>query len=312
MYKLTPYNNSEVYTKDGLVTNIELNNSDIVVSLDYLDKKYNNFSKEMNEYIISEKDKDPTRQSEEYREEFIKEFLNKEDIIGSTVIFNIIDGNETQKEFVSKIVGVTKDEYLYLSKEQINSYLPEKYNTDVYTLRSKINNLNEFLEEYPIDGAEYISNMEFADRIADQAFTMKVLGKYLIVVSLIFALFALLLLFNFIGLSISDNKKEIGVLRALGTSKKDISKIYSIQGLLIGVVSYLLSIVLLVIYTSRENSVIFNSKDTLKIEYLNLVGITWQSLAIMFVFLVCVILISAVTVSSKISRMKPIDAINNK
>lgn len=312
MYKLTPYNSSEIYTKDGLVRNVELDNSDIIVSLDYLDKKYNNFSKEMNEYIISEKDKDPTRQSEEYREEFIKDFLNREDIIESTLVYYITDENGIQKEFVSKIVGVTKDEYLYLKEEQLKSYLPKRYSSDAYTLRSKINDLDEFLIEYPIDGAEYISSMDFSDRIANQAFTMKVLGKYLKVVSLIFALFAVLLLFNFIGLSISDNKKEIGVLRALGTSKKDISKIYSIQGLLIGVVSYILSIILLVIYASRENSVIFNSKDTLKIEYLNLVGITWQSLAIMFIFLVCVILISAVTVSSKVSKMKPIDAINNK
>ena len=312
VYKLTPYVEGDIYTKDGVIRTTNIAENEIIVNLDYLDSKYNNFTKEMNEYIINGKDLDPSKKGEEYREEFIKDFLSKEDVIGATVAYTIYGNNGEPQEFVSRIVGVTKDEYLYINKSALDSFLPEKYSFNVYTLKSEINNLNDFLEEFPIDGKEFISNTDFSDRIADDAFTMRVLGKYLIIVSLLFAFFAVLLLFNFIGLSISDNKKEIGVLRALGTSKKDISKIYSIQGMLIGIVSYILSILLLCLYAYRENSVIFNSKNTLKIEYLNLVGITWQSLAIMFVFMVVVILLSSITVSYKVSRMKPIDAINNK
>ena len=141
---------------------------------------------------------------------------------------------------------------------------------------------------------------------------MKVASKYIFIIGLVFSLFAVLVLFNFLGLSITDNKKEIGILRALGTTKKDISKIYVLQGLLIGIVSYLISIILLVVYANGENNVIFNNKDTLSIEYLNLVGISWQPLLVMLGFLVIVILISSISVSTKISRMKPIDAINNK
>ena len=109
-----------------------------------------------------------------------------------------------------------------------------------------------------------------------------------------------------------DNKKEIGILRALGTSKKDIIKIYSIQGLLIGIVSYIISIFLIIWYSNTENNVIFNTEEIPNILRINLAGLNIETLAIMMLFLLCIILLSAVSISSKISKMNPIDAINNK
>ena len=140
---------------------------------------------------------------------------------------------------------------------------------------------------------------------------MKVLAKYIFIISLIFTLFAVLLLFNFIGLSIADNKKEIGVLRALGTTKKDVSKIYSIQGLLIGIVSYFLAILLVILYSKGENNILLGG-HLKEVFNLQLYGITFNTLFIMALFIIGVILLSVVSVTLKISRMKPIDAINNK
>ena len=140
---------------------------------------------------------------------------------------------------------------------------------------------------------------------------MKVASKYIFIIGLVFSLFAVLVLFNFLGLSITDNKKEIGILRALGTTKKDVSKIYSIQGLLIGFVSYLVSILLVIFYAKGENSLLLG-KNLLEVFNVNLFGITFNSLIIMFVFFVVVVLLSVISVTLKISKMKPIDAINNK
>lgn len=312
-FELAAFESSDIYTNSGLIKLDNINNNEIIVNFDYLDSISNNdFSKKMNEYIINGKDTDPSKTSEEYREEFITNYLNENKIIGNGLTYEIYSVNDEEKEYSSKIVGITGSDYLYLKKEQVETFFGPKYNFSVYAKTDEIKDLDNFLEVYPIDGKEYISNTSFSDRIANHAFTMKVLAKYIFVISLVFSLFAILLLFNFIGLSITDNKKEIGILRSLGTTKKDVTKIYSIQGLLIGFVSYIISLIMLVIYAYGENNVMFNSKDTLSIERINLVGLTYQSLLIMLIFLIIIVLISSISVSSKISKMKPIDAINNK
>ena len=305
-----------VYTENGLIEMSDLDSSGIIVNSNYLDMiSQGEFSKKMNEYIIKGKDVDPTKTSEEYRLEFMTNYIKENNITNKGVsiyLAKLYSNDEDNKEIHLKIVGVILDsEDYFANKEVLNQNSDQKYTYELYVLTKNIKNYNNFFKEYPIDGTQYISTNDFIYSIAEYEFTMKVLAKYLFIISLIFSLFAVLLLFNFIGLSITDNKKEIGVLRALGTTKKDVSKIYSIQGLIIGFVSYILSIILLIFYSKAENDVFLG--QLLKNVYnIQLFGISFSTLAIMFVFFVVVVLLSVVSVSLRITKMRPIDAINNK
>ena len=318
-YIIKLFEGGKIYTKDGLVELTNLDKGSIIVPINYLDKISNNeFSKKMNEYIINGKDTDPSKTSEEYREEFITNYIKENNISDKMVSFNLIkifnydEKNNEPKTIHLRIKGVVIDsEDYFTTKEILEEDSDDKYNIDLYVLTSDIDNFKDFLNKYPIDGDKYISNTDFINSIAYHEFSMKVASKYLFIVSLFFSLFAILLLFNFIGLSITDNKKEIGVLRALGTTKKDVSKIYGIQGLLIGFISYLLSILFVIIYSKGENNILLGG-SLKKVFNVKLFGISFMPLLFMFIFFVVVVLLSSVSVSRRISKMKPIDAINNK
>ena len=285
---------------------------------DYLNRISNNkFSKEMNDFIINGKDEDSSKTSEEYRTEFLTNYIKENEITNKMVKLSLIkmfsyNTGEESEDINLRISGVVLDsEEFFANKNILSQNSDEKYNIELYVLTKDIKNFKDFFKEYPIDGEKYISTNDLIYEVAYHEYSMKVIAKYVLIISIIFSLFAILLLFNLIGLSITDNKKEIGVLRALGTTKKDVSKIYSIQGLLIAFSSYIISIFLLVLYSNWENNILL-SGYLKKVFELKLFGVTFSTLAIMLVFSVIVVLLSTISVSLRISRMKPIDAINNK
>ncbi|MDE5789010.1 MAG: FtsX-like permease family protein, partial [Clostridia bacterium] len=59
-------------------------------------------------------------------------------------------------------------------------------------------------------------------------------------VGLVFAVFASLLLFNFVSVSISNKRKEIGILRAVGARGVDVFKIFFAEsGIIVGICTLL-------------------------------------------------------------------------
>ena len=62
-------------------------------------------------------------------------------------------------------------------------------------------------------------------------------------VGLVMALFSMLLLFNFISVSISYKKKEIGILRAVGARSADVFKIFYSESAIIAAICFVLAMV---------------------------------------------------------------------
>ena len=56
----------------------------------------------------------------------------------------------------------------------------------------------------------------------------------------------------------------------------------------------------------------FGSMQQLNNFDIKMIGIVWQSALIMFVFLFVMVLLSSISAANKISKLKPIDAINDK
>ncbi|MDE6273636.1 MAG: ABC transporter permease, partial [Clostridiales bacterium] len=75
-------------------------------------------------------------------------------------------------------------------------------------------------------------------------------------VGIVLALFASLLLFNFISMSISNKKKEIGILRAVGARGLDVFKIFFAEsGIIVGICT-ILSLVGTIVLTGVLNSIL--------------------------------------------------------
>ena len=72
--------------------------------------------------------------------------------------------------------------------------------------------------------------------------TISLLSKISFYIGIGFLIFAAVLLFNFISLSVEFKKQEIGILRALGASKKDVVKIFFIEATIIAIINFIFAL----------------------------------------------------------------------
>ncbi|MCD8293970.1 MAG: FtsX-like permease family protein [Clostridia bacterium] len=85
-----------------------------------------------------------------------------------------------------------------------------------------------------------------------------VLDIVFLVAGIIFAVFAALLLYSFISVSITDKKKEIGILRALGAKGGDVFKIFFAESGIIAAVCLAASVILTAVLAGVFNSVLYS------------------------------------------------------
>jgi ABC-type antimicrobial peptide transport system permease subunit len=93
------------------------------------------------------------------------------------------------------------------------------------------------------NGATYaMTNLVYqtTKTMADMINEMKIVFS---IATVVFGAFAMLMLFNFITVSIQTKKKEIGILRAVGARRIDVFKIFITEALFITLTCFLLSTV---------------------------------------------------------------------
>ena len=132
-------------------------------------------------------------------------------------------------------------------------------------------------------------------------------AKIFLYVGIGFAVFAALLLMNFIATSISYKKREIGVLRAVGARSSDVFKIFFSEALIIAIINFVLSLAALIAAIIVVNTVMRN--EGIQITLLSL-GI--RQIALMLGVSVLVAGVSSFLPVYSIAKRKPIDAIRDK
>lgn len=98
-------------------------------------------------------------------------------------------------------------------------------------------------DEYSEDGSRIIPGGVFLDNLYLIDDTVQDLSRLFLYVGTILAVFAALLLSNFISVSISQKKKEIGILRAVGARSLDVFKIFFSESFVIAVICVILAII---------------------------------------------------------------------
>ena len=94
----------------------------------------------------------------------------------------------------------------------------------------------------------------------DMSFVFAIIGAVLAVISA-------LLLFNYISVSISDKRKEIGILRAVGARGSDVFKIFICESLMIAIICGVLAIVAAIVACFVINTV--TASSAIAIQLLN-------------------------------------------
>lgn len=96
-------------------------------------------------------------------------------------------------------------------------------------------------EEFGEDSSRIMMSGGFVSSLKQVDYFVKDLSKVFLYVGLVLAIFAALLLSNFISVSISNKKREIGILRAVGARSFDVFKIFFSESFVIGLICVILS-----------------------------------------------------------------------
>lgn len=134
------------------------------------------------------------------------------------------------------------------------------------------------------------------------------LSKVFLYIGIGFAVFSSLLLFNFITTSITQKKREIGVLRALGSRSFDVFSIFYNESLIITFINYVLAVIATNIVVIILNRYIRNEYGIL----ITFLRFGLRQLIMMLLISILVATISSFLPTYRISHKKPIDAIRNR
>jgi ABC-type antimicrobial peptide transport system permease subunit len=210
---------------------------------------------------------------------------NQQIAVASDDIYAILVDPSTEGEFAYAVAPMPKD------KDTVRQ-LVEFYYTNTF---------NDGMVKFTLENS-VTSELSMIDEL------LEVLGQVFLYVGLGFAVFASLMLSNFIATSISYKKQEIGILRAIGSRSRDVFMIFFAESFIIAMINFVLSVVATGVVVSVMNG-IFREDVGLLITFLNF-GIR-QIVLLLGVSLI-VALIATFLPVKKIASMKPIDAIKNR
>ncbi len=161
---------------------------------------------------------------------FFQDFLNYQNIPITVKIIGIADENILSSSLVEK--------YMTTSKRKTGVLIHEE---NSHTLQKLLSNLNFQVTFLNVGENPYEVSSNMISITNEVSTLYNTLKKGISFLALAFTAFTFLLLLNIVDDTVRYSKKEIGVLRALGTSKKDIFKIFAIETSTITLLSYILS-----------------------------------------------------------------------
>lgn len=104
-------------------------------------------------------------------------------------------------------------------------------------------------------------------------------------------------------MSVSERTKEIGILRALGESKKDIRRLFTSESLLIGMASFVLSVVLAYGIGAIMNAALY------KIAKFDMIQISFGNVVTTLVLALIISFMAALLPARRAAKLNPIDAL---
>ncbi len=239
--------------------------------------------------------------------------------VGDLLYGEIIPG--TSKRIVGLYLNLDDDSYLYGadyyligSDEFYTDHIDGVYERALVTFPDDESSLRELVKDhYRLEDDKIAKfHMQISNSVMDSIdfanSFIEITSKIFLYVGIFFAVFAGLMLANFISVSISYKKREIGILRAIGARKKDVFSIFFNESLVISFINFVLSAIATFIVVKLINSTL---RSDMGLEITILIFGIRQVLYIAVVSLLVAFLASAIPVY-KIAMKQPIDAINNR
>ncbi len=136
----------------------------------------------------------------------------------------------------------------------------------------------------------------------------KVLQTVFMWIGIVFVVFASLLFSNFIGTSISYKKREIGILRAIGSRSNDVFRIFFAESFIIAMINFTISLAGTIGICAFINWLIRNQAGLL----LTILNVGIRQVALLFGVCLLVAAIASFVPVRRIAAKRPIDAIRDR
>lgn len=137
---------------------------------------------------------------------------------------------------------------------------------------------------------------------------LKVLSKVFFYIGIGFAVFAALMLSNFIATSISYKKQEIGILRAIGARSNDVFRIFFSESFIIAIINFVLACIATGAGTAVINWAIRHDAGIL----ITVLNFGPRQILLLLVISIAVAAVASFIPVYKIASKRPIEAIRNK
>lgn len=164
-----------------------------------------------------------------------------------------IDGKKTQWQIVGTytITGNVSPPLLYVNYEYLSKLVGRP--GQVYSLRvlttshdavTQKNVRDQIQKLYEANGIQFGSAQLGADFIRDQKAQTDILVYFMLAMATMIAVVGGLGLMGTMSINVLERTREIGVMRAIGASNGDIQSIVIVEGMVVGLISWAISIVL--------------------------------------------------------------------
>lgn len=192
----------------------------------------------------------------------------------------------------------------YIATELLEPLISEAYYVGALMSYAEGSDAKTLLEKYDMDTSIVAKSIAYNDVHAISDFASFATTVFFIA-SIAFFIFAAILMMNFIIVSISYRKKDIGILRAIGARSVDVLKIFVWEGITLALISYIVSIIMLEALAFVVNAFAQGEIGVM----ISPIIITLRQPVILFVIVAVVTAIACAIPVAKIARQRPIDAI---
>lgn len=230
---------------------------------------------------------------------------------GKSVTMNIA-GIAYDAKDVNGDTGIVSDAFVYSDKAAVRD-TNEIYKSVLLPISGisdkqleAVININDV--EKPDASSKLTINTPLIANIDSVSEIIGMLGKIFLYTGIALAVFAALLLFNFISASIAQKKKEIGILRAVGARGSDVFKIFFAETMIIVGVCLVLSLILSSVLCFVINGMIKNQSAL--VSYNMLIFGPLNALIIIAIAIVVAVVGTFVPVYLT-ARKKPVEAIRS-
>lgn len=252
--------------------------------------------------------------SSEYNNAFYKSIIDEEELtVGIITDKTYIDSTYYEsKEKLYTIVGFWDGEAMLMNSDYIREVA--EADSTVKAIAVAFDGTEENYRrmiEFSYDGSynkyftyglhsvlyEDLCNMIY------EAETLTMIGLY---ASLFFGFFAILMTLNFFTISVKDKNKEIGILRALGASGKEVFSIFYVESLIVSLFAFAISIIFTFVICRVLETYLLSTALSYKI--FNLSFLTFLA---MFAVSIFVATTGSMLPILKVAKKKPVEIIRN-